>query len=64
MNPALRHASDRMVKLHEFQAIGQFEFLLEGRGFSRAVTVPESVAALFSRCRDALFELTHYPVST
>ena len=63
MNPALRHVSNGMVTLHEFQAIGQFEFLLKGRGFSGAVTVPESIA-LFSRYGDALFELTHYPVST
>ena len=39
--------------------MGQFESVLKGRGFSRAIKASKSIAAL-SRCRDVLFKLTHY----
>jgi hypothetical protein len=39
--------------------VGQFESVLKGRGFSRAVNASKSIAAL-SRCGDVFFKLTHY----
>jgi hypothetical protein len=41
--------------------VGQFEFVLKGRGFSRAVTL--KINSGFSRCGDVFFKLTHYPLA-
>ena len=48
-----------IVKFGKGLVVGQFEFVLKGRGFSRAVRCAKSIAA-FSRRGNAGFKSTHY----
>jgi hypothetical protein len=48
------------MELPLISIVVQFEFVLKGRGFSRAVNALK-ITRGFSHCGDVLFKLTHYP---
>jgi hypothetical protein len=47
-----------MAQRTETTVVGQFESVLTGRGFSRAVNAQTNRG--FSRCGDVFFKLTHH----